>query len=200
MKNIKRIFALAIVALMMVPACAFAADVDSPTAFPDGQWTLIPDQTTKVYNEKKANVTVVGYYGDEYVGKTTVQTDSADVGTYELTPSDLKYNGKACDKSFNFTITKAEQEWLCSPQTKKFKYSKVKKKAQSYTIKVVENKSGGDVTFSSSSSKLKVGKTTGKVTVKKGTKKGTYKVTIKCAATKNYKAGKTKTFYVKAVK
>lgn len=75
--------------------------------------------------------------------------------------------------------------------SKTLKASKLKKKAQTFSIGASAD-SKGKLTYSrvSGSKKLTVNKTTGKITVKKNTKKGSYqiKVKVKAAANGDYKA------------
>ena len=82
-----------------------------------------------------------------------------------------------------------------TPVKKKIKLAKVKKKAQTFKIKVTQAQ--GTVTYKSSNKKIKV-TSTGKVTVKKGTKKGKYKITVTAAGNGKYNMGvKTVTVIVK---
>ena len=85
-----------------------------------------------------------------------------------------------------------------TPLSKTYKKKKVKKKAQTFTLKAtVSSKARATFTKTSGNNKITVAKT-GKVTVKKGLKKGKYTVKVKVSApaTDNYKTA-TKTVSVK---
>lgn len=121
-----------------------------------------------------------------------------------------KYVGSVVDKNFVLTISKASQAPIKFSKTKAtVKYSKVKRKAQSISMKytpkripvdVSDNKTGKVTCKKVSGSKCLSVTKAGTIKVKKGTKRGTYKIKIKAtaAATKNYKAAyKTSTVTVK---
>ena len=94
--------------------------------------------------------------------------------------------------------TKADNTITVKTTKKTIKYSKLKKKNQTFTIKASANDSA-KLTFKKVSGKKMTVAKTGKVTVKKGLKKGTYKLKVKIVsqATSNYnKASLTKTIKV----
>lgn len=101
-----------------------------------------------------------------------------------------------------FTINKAAQKISVKTASKNYKYSTLKKKKQSFSIKATAS-GKGKLTYKVSSypskakSFISVSKT-GKVTLKKKAKKGTYKIKISAASNSNYKStSKTITVKVK---
>lgn len=117
-------------------------------------------------------------------------------GTYKVT---VKAAGteayKAASKSVTIKIVKSAQPMKLSMSSKTLKASALKKKAQSFTVKVT--KAEGKVSFKSGSKKITV-TSKGKVTVKKGIPKGTYKITVTAAGNGCFNKGsKTVTVKVK---
>ena len=85
------------------------------------------------------------------------------------------------------SIVKAANTLKVSGKTAAVKYKKLKKKAQTLSVKKVvafAKKGEGTITYvkASGNKKITINKKTGKVTVKKGLKKGTYKVKVKVTA------------------
>ena len=120
----------------------------------------------------------------------------------------IKYYCKNCGLVFKTEkiakLPKKENTLNVKAKTAALKYSKLKKKNQTISVKKVLSitKAQGTLTYTKSSGnkKITIDKKTGKVTVKKGLKKGTYsvKVKVKAAGNSNYKAKtKTVTFKVK---
>ena len=139
------------------------------------------------------NAKVYAKDGKLYVDKATP------AGTYTIKITAAATENGEYKASNTITITvkvgKAANTIKVSPTTKKFKVAKLKKKAQSFQIKVTQAQ--GKVTYKSINKKVKV-TAKGKVTVKKGTKKGNYKITVTAAGNGNYnKAVKTVIVVVK---
>lgn len=117
-------------------------------------------------------------------------TRSAPAGNYTISiraagTEDGEYNASNT-VTVKVKVAKAANTIKVTPVTKKFKVAKVKKKAQSFQLKVTQAQ--GKITYKSSSSKVKV-TATGKVTVKKGTKKGKYRITVTANGNENYNKG-----------
>ena len=85
----------------------------------------------------------------------------------------------------NPPAAKKAQSMKATPTVKTYTRSTLKKKAQSYSIKVTNAK--GKVTYKSKSKYISV-TSTGKVTVKKGTPKGYYSFSVTAAGNGTYKA------------
>lgn len=81
-------------------------------------------------------------------------------------------------------VAQSQKIVISSAKTKTYKASKLKKKAQTFTIKASAKTA---LSYKASNKKVTVNKK-GLVTVKKGTKKGTYKITVTAAKTANYNA------------
>ena len=187
MKRFKFILVAAVVAVsMLMPSFSFAETtstepVDSPAKVSTVH--LVLGQSSKVYDGKRGSTQVVAIImnfdsnnkGTFTLESTDYQTPSANAGTY---------SGEFHGKSFTYTIKQAPNSATVSPASKTYKYSQVKKKSYSFSIKTT-SKNGGKVTYKSSSSRVKVS-STGKVTVVKKAKKGTYKVAVTVAAKGNY--------------
>ena len=125
-------------------------------------------------------------------------------GTYyvKATVAADTYHYAAASKAVKLVINKAANSATNVTASKTYKYSTLKKNAQSFTIAATVKESAKK-TFVLSSVPTKAKKyitvsSAGKVTIKKGLAKGTYtiKVKITAAATTNYKA----TAVVKAIK
>lgn len=93
------------------------------------------------------------------------------------------------------TVLKYANPMVVASRAKVVKYSKLKKKAQTFKGGVVfKRKAQGRVTYAKvakgSSKRLSINKTTGRITVRKGTKRGSYSMKVKVTAAGNsiYKA------------
>ena len=80
---------------------------------------------------------------------------------------------------------KKAQSMKATPTVKTYAKSTLKKKAQTYTIKVTNAK--GKVTYKSNSKYVTIN-SSGKVTVKKGTPKGYYRMSVTAAGNSSYKS------------
>lgn len=193
MKSMKKIIALFLVVMLMVPTMVVSAATSS------AKLTTVTTKNTKVtvttksatyngYHKKpKFKVVVNGKTlkeGTDYI--VTGQTKGSNAGTYTVKAKIHgigQYHGTLAAPTVKYTIKRASQK-ISGASKKTVKYSKVKKKAQTVSVKSTAK---GKVTYKSNSKKIKVS-SKGKVTIKKGTKKGTYKITITAKATKtNYK-------------
>lgn len=196
MSKVKRIIAMLLVTALMVPAVAVNAATPSVTkAKIDAANVSVKNYTQVVYNGKKQNVdvtvTVNGKelkYGTDYV---TYGTGKKNAGVHTL---NVKVVGKGLyegtvTKTVVLRISKKSQN-VKQPKTKKLKYSKLKKKARVFKIKV-KCTGPGKIVYKSLHKKIKVSKK-GKVIVAKGIAKGVYFVRIKALGTKNYSRSKTK--------
>ena len=113
-------------------------------------------------------------------------------GTYYVkatVAADACYKSAVSSK-VRLVITKKAQTPVLKASNHSFKYSVLKTKNRSFTVKTRAAKGTVTYVLKSKSNKIVIGKKTGKITVKRGIKKGTYKAVIyaKCAATKNYSA------------
>ena len=153
--------------------------------------------------------------GTGYKLSGTVSATKA--GTYQATATlDERYiwaDGKTAARSISWIINKANNPLAIKAKTATVKYKKLKKKAQTLTVKSVitfEKNGQGKMTYTLSSAKkkgknlkksFKVNANTGSVKIKKKLKKGTDKVTVKvkAAGNANYNASACKavTFKIK---
>ena len=136
---------------------------------------------------------------------TVSYANNTKIGTAKVTikAKGEKYKGTITK---TFKIVKAANTLKVKGKTAKIKYKKLKKKAQTLSVKKVlsfTDSGQGSITYTLSSAKkgsktfkkyFKINKTNGKVKVKKGLKKGTYKVKVKvkAAGNSNYKASAVK--------
>ena len=152
--------------------------------------------TDKTYNGKPQTQTVVVILGDkilkegeDYDLAYRNNTDAGEAAVVIIGSGD--YEG-AVTKSF--TIKKALNPLTVKVGKPVVKYSSLKKKNQTITVKkaFTVSKAQGKVTYKKSSGNKKIViSSAGKITVKKGLKKGKYKVKVivKAAGNSNYKAG-----------
>lgn len=192
MKSMKKIIALFLVVMLMVPTMVSAATVSAKLTDVEKSKVKVTVTTKSAtyngYHKKpKFKVVIDGKTlkeGTDYI--VTGQTKGSNAGTYTVKAKIHgigKYHGTIAAPTVKYTIKRASQK-ISGASKKTVKYSKVKKKAQTVSVKSTAK---GKVTYKSNSKKIKVS-SKGKVTIKKGTKKGTYKITITAKATKtNYK-------------
>lgn len=134
-------------------------------------------------------------------GDSTISSISGsgkiDYNGYTLTVGSTKYTSGSPGGSIEDASGETELKAVTfNNVSKSIKYSKLKKKAVSYSV--IKASDGGKVTYKVTKGKkkyIKVSKA-GKVTVKKGAVKGTYKVKLTVAAKGNYKKT-TKTITIK---
>ena len=149
-----------------------------------------PASTELAYNGKAQSILKDTAYCTVKGAKATA------VGEYEAVVT-LKENCEYtwCDgtteaKRIKWSIRKGEQKPVVASASKSYRRSALKKRAQSFSLKV--SGAAGAKTFEkvSGSSRLVLNGSTGKVTVRKGTPKGTYKMTVRvsCKATSGYEA------------
>ena len=96
-----------------------------------------------------------------------------------------------------FAINKANNTLTAKGKTATIKFTKLKKKNQTVTVKnaFTVSKAKGKVTYKKTGGSAKITvSSAGKITVKKGLKKATYKITVlvKASGNSNYKAGSKK--------
>lgn len=149
-----------------------------------------PASTELAYNGKAQSILKDTAYCTVTGAKATA------VGEYEAVVT-LKENCEYswCDgtteaKRIKWSIKKGEQKPVIASVSKSYGRKALKKRAQSFSLKV--SGAAGAKTFEkvSGSSRLVLNGSTGKVTVRKGTPKGTYKITVRvsCKATSGYEA------------
>lgn len=115
---------------------------------------------------------------------------STKVGEYKIK---INFKGDySGHQTFSYRIKK-NQTVKITPDRKTIKYKKLKKKSQTFQLKIKGNK--GKVKYASNSKYIKVN-SKGKVTVKRKTPKGTYRITISARETSKY-AGMTKKITIK---
>ena len=161
--------------------------------------TLKKNSRSFVYNGKvqRPEVTVKDSGGktipEEYYTLSWSKKNSKAAGTYSV---NVIFKGNySGTKSLNYQIRKAENRILkVTPSAKTFKFSRLRKKEQSFSIKAVDLFDAKKKYALSSVSPKKAKKyfkvsSSGKVTVKAKTPGGTYYLKIKVSAsgTKNYK-------------
>ena len=148
---------------------------------------------TYVYNTNKLSTYFVELLQSS-TGKTadislrvydpTRPDDGATIDTFDI--GNRVYSGSFGDSNAFvidvYTNDFKTQTVTATPATKIFKYSKVKKKKQTYTIKA-KSSEGTPIEYSSSNSKYVTVSNKGKVTVKKKAKKGTYKIYVTASET-----------------
>lgn len=120
------------------------------------------------------------------LGSTAVGTKDSDSNAIVI-KTGYRYRQKAMDSSGTSSVNgKKNQSVKISPESKSFNYNMVKKKSQSFKIKVTNTK--GKVTFTSENKKYVTVSSLvkGKITVKKGTPKGTYRVNVSVKGNANY--------------
>lgn len=195
MKRLKCILLAAIVAAMMVPSFAFAADapavddIDSPS-WSDDMTIYFPQQISKEYNGKRPNIPVAMFVGGQYAGiykDTVLTTDSANIGSYEVFIP-------GTDFSFIYTIKPGKNPvTVLDKYGNEFAdvtlaYASVKKASKTIRIGKVTSLSRGKVTYKSLSKGITVS-SKGYIKVKKGMKPGTYQIKVTCKAKGNYAEG-----------
>ena len=173
-------------------------------------WIDVPEGEDLTYNGKEQTGVAAG---NGYTLSGTVSATKA--GTYQATLDEgyIWADGKTAARSISWKINKANNPLAIKAKTATVKYKKLKKKAQTLTVKSVitfEKNGQGKMTYTLSSAKkkgknlkksFKVNANTGSVKIKKKLKKGTYKVTVKVKAVgnANYNASawKAVTFKIK---
>lgn len=120
------------------------------------------------------------------LGSAAVGTKDSDSDAIVI-KTGYRYRQKATSSSGTSSVDgKKEQLVKITPTSKSFKCSTVKKKSQSFTIKVSNAK--GKVSFTSENKKYVTVSSLikGRVTVKKGTPKGSYRVNVSVKGNANY--------------
>jgi len=172
-------------------------------------------QTEFTYDgeEKKPDVTVTDSAGmtiDSLTNYDVTYANNINVGTATVKVSFKGDNYTGTAKA-SYKINKAANPLTMKGMTATVKYKKLKKKAQTLTVKSVitfEKNGQGKMTYTLSSAKkkgknfkksFKVNANTGSVKIRKKLKKGTYKVTVKVkvAGNANYNASTLKTVVFK---
>lgn len=152
-----------------------------------------PSKTQFVYNGKKQCVLA------NTSGYTVVGGCETNVGEYKavvyLDDSEncVWSDGKTGHKVIKWSIKKGTQKPAITTNSRTMKKTALKKKAQSFQLKVSGAEGKKSFAKVGGSSRIKVNQATGKVTVKKKTAKGTYRLKVKVAVeeTSNYEAGES---------
>ena len=150
---------------------------------PKGKYFIISLEQGKIIAEGSENVLVTTEYADGSVEKV-VCVEKKNIS------QNISQNNQSIKGTSVTGIAKQKTILKVNPTTKKIKYSRVKKKKQSFNLNISTNSNGRFICKKiKGSSKIKVSKN-GKVSVSKKIKRGTYKVTIQISAfeTSKYEA------------
>ena len=207
MKSFKRIIALLLAVMLMIPVSSLtaAAAVSSPTLKDLGTVATATAQTV-TYNGKEQSAVVTVKLADgtvltEGVDYVAEKVSAKSAGSYTVTITGMGHYNGTLTCIFEIEGTKAPTVTsTVKPADQSFASASLEKKAKTITVPVKAS-NGAKVTYTNTTknAKIKNGiKVTkkGKITLKKGIKNGTYKVTVTVSAKGKYKTA-TKVITIK---